>query len=94
MDDLASFWLRKTKKPVLAVLLVQKKGCEPKLYRGTNMEVINVAILCCTPNDPIAVCEFDGVAANYCQTPFVDHISKAWREGMRGGARCRVRSSG
>lgn len=38
-DDLASFWLRKTKRPVLAVLLVQKKGKEPQLYRGTNMEV-------------------------------------------------------
>ena len=37
--DLASFWLRKTKKPVLAVLLVQKPGGRPKLYRGTNMEV-------------------------------------------------------
>ncbi|CAM9520378.1 unnamed protein product, partial [Hapterophycus canaliculatus] len=38
-DDLASFWLRKTKRPVLAVLLVQKKGGPPQLYRGTNMEV-------------------------------------------------------
>lgn len=38
-DDLASFWLRKTKRPVLAVLLVQKKGGQPQLYRGTNMEV-------------------------------------------------------
>jgi len=37
--DLASFWLRKTKKPVLAILLVQKPGSAPKLYRGTNMEV-------------------------------------------------------
>ncbi|CAN0427409.1 unnamed protein product, partial [Ectocarpus sp. 12 AP-2014] len=38
-DDLATFWLRKTKKPVLAVLLVQKKGGQPQLFRGTNMEV-------------------------------------------------------
>ena len=38
-DDLGTFWLRKTKKPVLAVLLVQKDNEEPKLYRGTNMEV-------------------------------------------------------
>ncbi len=37
--DLADFWLRKTKKPVLAILLVQKTGSAPKLYRGTNMEV-------------------------------------------------------
>ena len=37
--DLAKFWLRKSKKPVLAVLLVQKAGSAPKLYRGTNMEV-------------------------------------------------------
>lgn len=38
-NDLTSFWLRKTKKPVLAVLLVQKPDGVPKLYRGTNMEV-------------------------------------------------------
>lgn len=39
-DDLASFWLRKTRKPVLAVLLVEKEdGSGPQLYRGTNMEV-------------------------------------------------------
>lgn len=37
--DLSAFWLRKTKKPVLAVLLVQKPNEEPRLYRGTNMEV-------------------------------------------------------
>lgn len=33
-NDLGSFWLRKTKKPVLAVLLVQKPGKPFKLYRG------------------------------------------------------------
>eukprot|EP00804_Cyclotella_cryptica_P010687 CCRYP_005495-RA/>CCRYP_005495-RA protein AED:0.02 eAED:0.02 QI:97/1/1/1/1/0.66/3/318/899 len=38
-SDLASFWLRKTRKPVLAVLLVQKPNGEQVLYRGTNMEV-------------------------------------------------------
>lgn len=36
--DLSTFWLRKTKKPVLAVLLVEKDGVR-KFYRGTNMEV-------------------------------------------------------
>lgn len=38
-SDLAKFWLRKSKKPVLAVLLVQKKNGEQVVYRGTNMEV-------------------------------------------------------
>jgi len=38
-SDMKSFWLRKTKKPVLAVLLVQKPGGAHVLYRGTNMEV-------------------------------------------------------
>lgn len=38
-NDLSSFWHRKTGKPVLAVLLVQKPGQDPKLFRGTNMEV-------------------------------------------------------
>ncbi|RYG65075.1 hypothetical protein EON64_12695, partial [archaeon] len=38
-SDLLRFWLRKTKKPVLAVLLVQKPNQPPSLYRGSNMEV-------------------------------------------------------
>jgi cytidine deaminase len=39
-NDLRSFWLRKTHKPVLAVLAVQVHDDGPvKLYRGTNMEV-------------------------------------------------------
>lgn len=38
--DISKFWLRKTHKPVLAVLLVQSRGMSrPVLYRGTNMEV-------------------------------------------------------
>jgi hypothetical protein len=37
-NDIHRFWLRKTHKPVLAVLLVEQEG-EPILYRGTNMEV-------------------------------------------------------
>ena len=36
--DLFNFWIRKTRKPVLAVLLVRKEG-DIKMYRGTNMEV-------------------------------------------------------
>ena len=38
-NDLASFWLRKTKKLVLAVLVVEKPNEKMKVYRGTNMEV-------------------------------------------------------
>lgn len=38
-SDIHSFWLRKTHKPVLAVLLVHSPGKPPVLYRGTNMEV-------------------------------------------------------
>jgi len=38
-NDLGSFWLRKSGKPVLAVLLVKKPGESLKLYRGTNVEV-------------------------------------------------------
>jgi hypothetical protein len=38
--DISKFWLRKTHKPGLAVLLVQSAGGkEPKLYRGANIEV-------------------------------------------------------
>lgn len=39
-NDIDKFWLRKTKKPVLAVLAVRKQDTgEIVLYRGTNMEV-------------------------------------------------------
>jgi len=39
-NDIRKFWLRKTQKPVLAVLLVQSPDMkEPQLFRGTNMEV-------------------------------------------------------
>lgn len=38
-SDLSSFWLRKSKKPVLAVLLVQNQNGDQVMYRGMNMEV-------------------------------------------------------
>lgn len=39
-NDIRKFWLRKTHKPVIAVLLVQSPDMkEPQLFRGTNMEV-------------------------------------------------------
>jgi len=37
-NDIRQFWLRKTKKPVLAVLLVEQAG-RFIMFRGTNMEV-------------------------------------------------------
>ena len=37
--DLFSFWIRKTRKPVLAVLLVRRNDGSIKMFRGTNMEV-------------------------------------------------------
>ena len=38
-SDLRQFWLRKTKKPVLAVLLARGPDGGDRIYRGTNMEV-------------------------------------------------------
>ncbi|KAG7367130.1 CDD/CDA-like deaminase [Nitzschia inconspicua] len=38
-NDIRRFWLRKTQKPVLAVLAVKVASGGLKLYRGTNMEV-------------------------------------------------------
>ncbi len=43
--ELDRFWLRKTKKPVLSVLMVKKRGQPPRFYRGVNMEVC-VCMLC------------------------------------------------
>jgi len=37
--EVGEFWLRKTRKPVLAVLLVQKPGERPRFFRGINLEV-------------------------------------------------------
>lgn len=39
-NELGQFWLRKTRKPVLSVLVVQKSPDQPPvLYRGVNCEV-------------------------------------------------------
>ncbi|MES1917848.1 MAG: hypothetical protein MHM6MM_009549, partial [Cercozoa sp. M6MM] len=38
-QDLRSFWLRKTKQPVLSVLMTRKEGEEAKFWCGINMEV-------------------------------------------------------
>jgi len=38
-NEIRAFWLRKTHKPVIAVLAVQTQDDKVKLYRGTNMEV-------------------------------------------------------
>ncbi len=37
--ELEDFWLRKTKKPVLSVLMVRKAGGEVNFFNGINMEV-------------------------------------------------------
>eukprot|EP01135_Chromosphaera_perkinsii_P008125 Nk52_evm41s1129 gene=Nk52_evmTU41s1129 len=37
--ELEKFWLRKTKKPVLSVLLIEKENGEKKYLRGMNIEV-------------------------------------------------------
>ena len=38
-NEIKKFWIRKSQKPVLAVLLVQRPNEPAILYRGTNMEV-------------------------------------------------------
>ncbi|GMI38799.1 hypothetical protein TeGR_g8421, partial [Tetraparma gracilis] len=38
-SDLRQFWLRKSRKPVLAVLLARGADGKPRLFRGTNLEV-------------------------------------------------------
>ena len=37
--ELSKFWLRKTKKPVLCVLLVEKADGKARFFRGVNVEV-------------------------------------------------------
>ena len=43
-NDLKPFWLRKTQKLVLSVLLVETPSGDKKLYRGTNMEVRSISL--------------------------------------------------
>lgn len=38
-NELRSFWIRKTKQPVLSVLMTRRGGESPVYYRGINMEV-------------------------------------------------------
>jgi cytidine deaminase len=38
-NELDTFWLRKSKQPVLSVLMVKKKNKAPKFFRGINVEV-------------------------------------------------------
>jgi len=38
-NELRKFWVRKTKQPVLSVLMTQRPGLPPKFYYGVNMEV-------------------------------------------------------
>lgn len=38
-SELQSFWLRKSFRPILCVLLVHSDGSNPKFYRGINLEV-------------------------------------------------------
>jgi cytidine deaminase len=38
-NELSNFWLRKSKQPVLSVLMVKKKNGTTKFYRGVNVEV-------------------------------------------------------
>eukprot|EP00536_Pseudo-nitzschia_multiseries_P009919 jgi/Psemu1/325849/estExt_fgenesh1_pg.C_2890012 len=38
-NDIRAFWLRKTHKPVIAILAVQRPNGKVKLYRGMNLEV-------------------------------------------------------
>lgn len=59
--DLSSFWLRKTRKPVLAVLLVQQ-GHTVKLYRGTNMEVSMPTGSLCAERNVIGSALADNIA--------------------------------
>merc|ERR1719456_949806 len=37
--ELCQFWLRKSKQPVLAVLMVRKPDETPRFFRGMNLEV-------------------------------------------------------
>lgn len=38
-NEIEIFWLRKTKQPILSVLMIKKPGKERKIYRAMNMEV-------------------------------------------------------
>ena len=94
-NELGAFWLRKTRKPVLAVLCVRKKGKTGRgheFYRGVNLEVSMPTGSLCSERNVIGT-------ALACD-PTLRRADLFGRRGVipeedgRGGFRLRERSKG
>ena len=60
-NEMNAFWMRKSKKPVLSMLMVHKHGQERKYYRGLNMEVSMPTGSLCSERSAIASALSDDV---------------------------------
>lgn len=84
--DLSTFWLRKTKKPVLAVLLVQKEGQDPIIYRGCNMEVSMPTGSLCAERNAIGSALASDLTLNRRDLKIVAVLSLSFKAPGGGGA--------
>ena len=60
-NEMSAFWMRKSKKPVLSILMVHKQGQQRKYYRGLNMEVSMPTGSLCSERSAIASALSDDV---------------------------------
>ena len=60
-NEMSAFWMRKSKKPVLSILMVHKPGQQRKYYRGLNMEVSMPTGSLCSERSAIASALSDDV---------------------------------
>ena len=60
-NEMSAFWMRKSKKPVLSILMVHKPGQPRKYYRGLNMEVSMPTGSLCSERSAIASALSDDV---------------------------------
>ena len=61
-NEMSAFWMRKSKKPVLSILMVHKQGQLRRYYRGLNMEVSMPTGSLCSERSAIASALSDDVA--------------------------------
>ena len=60
-NEMSAFWMRKSKKPVLSMLMVHKPGHSRRYYRGLNMEVSMPTGSLCSERSAIASALSDDV---------------------------------
>lgn len=93
-NDIEKFWLRKTHKPVLAVLLVQTKDMDtPVLYRGQNMEVSMPTGSLCAERNVIGSALAENPALRREDLKVIAVLAVPLLRELKDSSLCRVSSS-